>query len=138
SVLCEAAWTSSCALGDWSNIVLKTSRSTRARCNALTSTRVDYLRVERVVLNALLNKMHLRCLTSASRSFHEAIDSPWPIFWTHAQTGNDWIVSDVVGLYRKLLASLVVTESVIKVAFLPDSLVFARMKALPITNDFTH
>jgi hypothetical protein len=72
---------------------------------------------------------------AAERSIHRA---PRPLCRRRAQTSGNGIVANIVHLRRKLFTSLVVSQPVIKVAFLPREPISPRVKMLPITDDTAH
>ena len=69
---------------------------------------------------------------------YEWVDDPRPIFWLIAETGSDWVLTDIVHLCRKLLATFVGPQTVIKISCLPHHCVVPRMKAFPVTDDAAH
>ncbi len=67
-----------------------------------------------------------------------ALDPPGPIFDRCAQSRCHGILPDVIDLGGELLATLVITQAMIEVSFLPDHSVLVRVKMFPTTNHPAH
>jgi len=66
------------------------------------------------------------------------IDDPSPVFSFRAQTCSNGISPDIIHFQRELFTALIVAQSMIKVAVLPNDIVLPGVKALPIPNGLAH
>src|SRR3954462_2063409 len=67
-----------------------------------------------------------------------AIQPPWPVFHSCAQTSRDRIIANVIDLRCELLAAFIVAQAMIEVTFLPDDAIVMRMVMLPVANHPAH
>ena len=83
----------------------------------------------------------MRSNGQAFKSIHlvcEWIDYPRPLFGVCIQTSGYRILSNVIHLRREVLATFIVSQTMIEISFLPSHSVLARVKAFPTTDDTAH
>jgi|ERR1043166_1931018 len=89
-------------------------------------------KVERVVSNALPKQTRLCRLelgpTCAIHFVYEGIDNPGPLLRFPAETSSHRIPSNIIHLGSELFATLIIAQTMIEIALLPDDVILARMK----------